>query len=248
MAKKDPKSSVEDLLYKPLLFSTSEGSRLALIYGCDTEIQQRLSVKGKPDKSSTDTVHILDITKTIEQGFPIVEACNISNAQEFRSGLEVVDADDYMDQMIIVHTILQAEMSEIASRMQDCGQAIICLKHVASSTNKNKSKGSLTLGTETSPLASIFYSTVTGDVAGLEQKEIEKVGGVIMQIIMNNLSTDTEDAEKIKKLKAEIEYKLVDSLPDHMKAGDVHINMESILEEIRKYQGGANPEQPNNGE
>ncbi len=243
------KSSVEDLLYKAFFIIDGEDKRLVYIFGCDTEIQQRLSPSGKPEKKYVSAIYILDVTKTIEEGIAIIESFIVSDPKKFRANIEIVDPDEHMEQLALAHTILHSEMAGLANRIQSYGQALITLKHIAGNSPKNKGRGNLVLGTEGSPLASIFYNTVTGDVARLEREEVEQVGGVIMQVIMSHLSTDLDDAEELRRLKAEIEYKLVDSLPNHIKAGNVHINMESIVDEIRKYQGGPrNPDQQNNGE
>jgi hypothetical protein len=99
------------------------------------------------------------------------------------------------------------------------------------------------------PLAHIVFKTITGDkidiTKNLSPQDVATLGGVLLDIIRNHADEDMDNVneEFLKKLRAEVEYKIVESLPASLKAGDIRINMEAFVDEIKRFRETNNEEE-----
>jgi hypothetical protein len=233
------RNSLEDLLYKSI--KITEEDRIIVIFACDTHVQHAISQKGKPDKQIVHVIHALDLTTSMTNSAPYIDSWVIQDVGKFKRGIEIIEKEECSEQLITLSTFLVGEMSSLSQRMQACAQALTTVRYMTGSQQHDK--GNLLITSDQSGLAHIVFSTVTGDTAKLEKRDIDRIGRVIMDVILNHVSIDMDDSKQVKDLEAEIEYKIVEALPDHMKAGDIAINMKAVLFEIRKFQGKPDDDQ-----
>jgi hypothetical protein len=227
------KSIVDNLLFKPLVATDDPQKRLIVIYGVNVGSSKAISAKGKLVVSTVTTIDVLDITSTVELGTPVRDNWLVTDPKELKKCFEEVNSEDYILQIQTATSIIHQEMNDLSVHLQDCAKSFSTLQYISNSSDTNE----LMIGTESNGLAHIVFKTVTGDMAKLNREQIDKIGNVIMEVIMGNVASDLANEETLRKLRAEVNYKLIEALPDNMRADDIHVNMDSFVEEIKKFQG-----------
>jgi hypothetical protein len=236
------KSELEELLFRPILVKMpeTEESHLAIIYSCDTSIEQTLNSKGKRYKKISDTIRLLDVTRTLEFGQPVLETFKV-DIKRFKNIAQIVPAADHMNEIIAATTLILSEVNRLNEMMANFASIVTTIKSVTQDNMPNQEaepEGNLILGGTKAPLAHIVFNSINGEQEWekmLSQKDIIKIAEVLKGIMEAHVSSDLQNEEELKKLRAEIEYKIIDALPDRLRAGDIHINMEAIIDEIRRF-------------
>jgi hypothetical protein len=257
---KQEKSKLDELLYKLLLIKTQEGEKLVLIYHRNIVIDESINEKGKVSKKTKQIIDALDITETLDLGQTVLETIEVTNISQFKETIKIVSAKNYVTEMMALVTLILSEIQTINQTNLELGSIIAVVKLLLQPRDEELEvgepeevekpedhEGNLILGGTTEPLAHIVFKAITGNGKQLEKMmtrpDIERIGSVLKEIILNHIHSDLEDVEKIKRLKAEIEFKIVDALPHDIKAGDINLNMDAIMEEIKRFQGGEYPQE-----
>lgn len=242
---KDIQDFLDRYLYKLISISLPNQEKIiTLPFKVRMEAEQCLSPAGKPETTTKYYLTMLDISKSIQYNEPYIEEALVTDTQELNDSIELVDPNDNMPLLSMASTLIYRHMTAMSQEMQVTSQSMLALKQLLPS-NEVQTKGNLILTNDENNLASILYHTITGDTALLSQAQVEKVGQVIMDIIQAHLATDLKDPINVKKIVAEVEYKLIEALPDDTKAGKIQINTSAIIQEIQKFQE-SNPDMNDN--
>lgn len=228
------KNNIDDLLFRPIVFKDKNIDKLIVIFSTETQSVKHVSLSGKPVSTIKQIINVVDISATIAINQTIVDSYTIQDIREFRKNISIIDSEACKDQILIANDIFTMDLQVIAEKAAQLSQAISAIKYMSGS--QQTQEGNLIITDGKDGLAQIVFSTINGADINLKAEDVEKIGSIIMDVVMHNLSIDTLDGAQINKLRAEIEYKIVDSLPANIKAGDININMGPILQEIKKYQ------------
>lgn len=237
---KREKYSITDLLYKPLRFINEGEDNLIIIYSLDVHSTNTLSAKGIPQTTNTTTIYILDLLKTIATCSPVLDSWVIADQKKFVKNVSVVKFDDEQDNVLVSSSIIISDLNNILAKVQEYNKALTALKAISGAFEKNKDNGKLIIAQQETGFAHIVYKTMTGDIAKLSEKEVDKIGNVIMDVILAHIDINLDDTEQVNKIKAEMEYKIIEAMPSVMQTNAIHINMEAVINEIRKFQNGNN--------
>jgi hypothetical protein len=241
--------NIKDLLFKPLLQVGGEEQCVVIIYAFTTITSRIINLEGEETDKKIDTLNIFNVTMTIDTGNPVTETFQIQNATEFRKQFEIIEeVEAVQEEIMAAISILVDEMQDInhqlsmlTGQLDNYNHLVSAVKYLSKESDKIN-EGNLILAGSTNPLAHVVFKTISGkkDIIQniLEEEDILKIGGVLMEILSDKIRENLEDQDIIRKLAAEIEYKIIDAIPDHLKAGDINIDMNAIKEEILRLKNG----------
>lgn len=235
---KEP-TRIDELLFKPIMYNTGDHEKFILIYDCETKISQIVSPSLKKTKRTTEVLRVIDIKSTLETNRITTETCVVSSLKKFKANVKAVPVDTCVDEIVRVTALLLGEMTVYSQKLSELSNILSSIRS-CTKTEATIDGGNIVLAGTEEPLAHIVFQTVSGQKEAIEkvltQKEVQRMGEVLGSIIMSNLDLDLDDEERVRKLKAEIEFKVIDSLPNNLKAGDVSIDINAVLGEIRGFQ------------
>lgn len=241
------KSPLEDLFFKPVIVRANDEERLVIIYGCDTVIEQGLNSRGKRSKKIVENIKLIDVTRSLEFSQPVMEVISITNANRFKKHATVVDAKDYIADIVEVTSMIVGEANRLNQSIMNLTSVLTTIQSITVSPEpvqveeqpSGDEQGNLVLVGQNQPWAHIVFKALDGKKdleKALTQKDVETMGGAIMEIISDHIHSDLNNEETVRALKAEIEFKLLNALPDNLRIGDIHLNMDAIIEEIKRFQ------------
>lgn len=242
--KKSPKiSNIQNLLFKPLSVTDSMGQRMIVIISTSTEIKTSLDVSGAIVEKMIENIKFIDIVASLQNGEPIFFSNELGDVDKFIESSKEIDPKTIGEELLELSMMVSLKFELLAKEMSDCQSFLSVFKKLIE-TSQSTENLNLILGGSKGQLAHIVLNSVNGknvDLGkSLNQKDIEKIGGVLIEILMENIDIDPDDPQSIKNLSAEIEYKILEAMPNTIKTGDINLNMEFILKEIEnlKQQAG----------
>lgn len=244
MITQEQKEKLENLLFKPIFLKEEEGeSRLVIIFNLEDTIFYSVNPNGIPSKTNNITLDLIDITRTIITNYPSIDSYVISDIDKLLLAIEDIgqNSQDLINELSILYSVINTHSANIIQQLQLLGKIGACVKR--SLPDFKSDEGSLIIGGETGGLAHIVFATVQGDTAKLKKSEIEKIGSVIMGEILKNLDINTSDQDEVDKFIENLEYMIIDSLPNNLTAGNIRLNKEGILLEIEKYKNSEDSEE-----
>ncbi len=226
------KNKIDSILYK--MYRVKNDDRLILVYNYYSDSSQSISPSGRKRKNSNTILGIVDITSSIREKRVIIDTFHLLDIDEFIDSIEETSISENEDKVIFITSILLNEMNMLSQKTNEISQAMMSLNFL--NKREHTDKGGVVIANEQSQIINIVYKTINGSMAKLKKEEIIKIGGILSEIMTDHSAMDTDNQDEIKKLTAEIEYKLIEALPNHVKAEDVSINTAVIVDEIRNNQ------------
>lgn len=240
MSKHKENFNIGNFLFKPIIVRTELEERFIIIFSYNSITESILDDNGEVQKNHKDVIKFLDISKTTELGGAIIDSFVISDKKKFKESTIEIPAAQCFQDIIHIASVVTEEAQQLNERLIDTRNVIAAIRKASSSMKNVHSQGNLILAGSEQPLAHIVFKTVTGNkldiTKDLSREDIGTLGEILLDIIHKYMDDDLENPELIKKLKAEIEYRIVDSLPMTLKAGDVNINLEAFVEEIKRFR------------
>lgn len=232
------KPEIDSLLFKPFAIKDESGQeKLFIFIGGDETLNKTLSDKGKLTKKNIYILYLFDITDTINSGEAVINNWQISDWNKFKSNLREVPFRECGDLLVMSSNIIVDEINNLTKRASDLNQAITVVRHIAKKAGNGDDIGTIVINGSENNLTQIVFKTITGDSVDLKKDDVDKIGEVIMEIVMDHAEDNLDDPEQLKKIRSEIEYKVVEALPDYTQAKNIKINMDAIIEEIKKMKG-----------
>lgn len=233
---------LENLFFKPLRLKTElvDGGEfdeiIIIIYGHTTQTSTVISpTTGKQQTTNIVTFNMLNVTETIINGYPIIETRQVADASKILESLEIIENDnDIHEEVYEVIQVLSTAMQELMGQLANLSNAMASLKCIMSDDKDIKNQ--LLVNGDEAGLAYIAFNAIGKSTSTLSPKEVEKIGSVIMEIIASHVGSEIESETFANKLKAEVEYKIIEAMPAKMKAGDIQINVNAIIDEIKRFR------------
>jgi hypothetical protein len=228
---------INDILFKLLSLKGLNGEKkLGIIYNYDTVSRTSVDAFGKIFTENAETIYFIDVNQTILTGEPILETFTINNKDDFKKNVKVLNTKSFSRELNETFSILFDSIAIIRDQMLTLSKALSSVKHCNVAKLVDVSEGNLIIANDQSAIAHIVFNTIKGNTAHLSPQEVEKIGNGLMEIIISNIDTDTEDENALSRIKQDIEYKIIETLPNSVKAGNINISMDSIIKEIKKIQ------------
>lgn len=238
--KKAVKGTISDLMFKPLQFSDGSLERLIIIFSSDNTINMSMGIDGKVIKTSSEYVQFIDVMETIENERPIVHSHKLMDSEKFRSCVQEVNPAEFADELLGVSMVVGLFVETVTQQLAQCQSFLTTIKSITDKMHTKPKDFHLGLSGSQGPLAYMVLNSISGNGidlnSTLQEKDVEKVGGVLIEILTSHLDIDPNDEEQVRKLRAEIEYKIVDAMPVGIKVGNFSLNMDFILKEIEKLK------------
>lgn len=231
---------IDKYLFKPLLLSSNgeiAEDKIIILFSKESLAKTALYGTGSPFQQVKTSFNILDVDETIKHGEPVIDRASIVEVESLVPYLKELPLEKVAGPLGAIAGIITEHMSILTQTMQTYGD-ILTATYGAMGTIKPQPEDqcSMLIGGSGGGMAHIVAKTVKGNVAKLTEKDVEKVGRIIVDVIMSKIDEDLTDEEVISKIKAELEYKVIEALPNSMKAGDINLNMPAILEEINSFK------------
>lgn len=242
------KFNIDEFIFKPIQLKDpkTEESRLVIIYKVDVSNKIFLDDDQKKSTNTSHTLGLLDVMRTIDRENPVFANFNVEAIDKFKNNCTIVDPEEFAEEIDFCMSIVFDDMIETNDRLNEVSMILSNLQQINSELpdcicdecrqetedEQEKDNENLILGGDSGPLAHLVMRSIEGVKQKLKKDDIDKIGNVLLQIIKSHTDTDFQVKDTVEKLKAEIEYKLVDALPSVLKAGKINLNMKAILEEI----------------
>jgi hypothetical protein len=231
---KSKRKILESLLFKPYKFTFDGKNSIIVIYKFDSHTSKNINSKGKIKNKQVNSITIVDINETLDRGSFYTDTWTIVNIDEFLSYLQPVDVSEFAEEIQTALSIIINESAVLSSKLSLLSDALMSISHVINESPRKE--GEIIIANEDDYIAQIVYKTITGDMEKFNKEDIHKIGNTILEVVTNNSHIDLDVQDNVRKIKAEIEYKIIDNLPAVIKAEDISINMDSITSEIKKIQ------------
>src|SRR5688572_24550767 len=109
--------SLEDMMYKPLLFKTEEAERYIIIFGSETTTREYLSPSGRKVQKKKTTLHAFDITTTAIMGQPAIQAIEVSSLAKFKRNMLDVKMEDVIPEIQVASTVIMNSINNMTNQM-----------------------------------------------------------------------------------------------------------------------------------
>ncbi len=236
--KKNTKKLLEDHLFKMIRVKGDQSEKIMVIFGHESTTSTEIGNKGTPIKVQKDFLRFINITDTLNTGSVIIDYFNV-DIDDFLKNVEILSPIQQMGSIVAIAGELEEEVAGLTGKIADCMSALMTLKALVKDVlpqNNDENSGNIIFGGTTEPLAQIVFKTVSGAKVNipemLKPDDVVKIGMILKNIVEEHVSDDLTDEKLIKRLEAEIEFKIIDALPNNLKAGDVRINTKAIVDEI----------------
>lgn len=235
-AKKNNKKSspLSDYLFKPLQVDEGDESHIIVVFLVETSYREMLTDKMKPETQTYYKITFIDLTETVVLHSPSFDEVTVQDLTEFRKNVKILDSNETMEILDHSSNIILGWIQQQVQEMQMMSQGLATIKYAMGETTFDK--GQIHIHNDTAKMAEVSVQSIMGENIDLTEEQVEKVAQVVGEVVQGHLTTDVGVEENTKKIKAELEYKLFESLPDNMKAGKISINMDAVLKEIKKLQ------------
>lgn len=188
-------------------------------------------------KNKIYTLFVLDIGASLNSGVPIIEPWTITDEKKLQENVEILEKDpELLDMIVDLSDILYSRMSELDRETQLIASSCNGLKYFVNDGKEAGSEGQIIINTDDQNALNIVFKTIDNNAAKLKNSDIEKLAKILNEIITNNLEIDTKNDDIIRRLSAEVSFKVIEALPPHISADDINVNTKFIIEEINKIQ------------
>lgn len=227
---------LEKYLFRPLLMN----QKLIMIYGYSLNQTKTIDTNFKFTNKTNYIVNLIHISESIIQGEILTENAEITDINKFFKIAILPEEGQFIEELAMITNMLEESIESLLDQSNSYLKAANATKSILhrleSQTKEDKdNEENLVIATPTGGLAHIVYNTI-GEKYQLKEADVVKIGNVITDIVANHTDIDTEDEEAVKKMQAEIEYKIIEAMPIQLKAGEININMDFILSEIEDLQ------------
>lgn len=249
MSRSKNNNEFSNMFFKPVVIKTDVEEKFGIIYSYNSVSEHNLDDEGNVIKTHKDIVKFLDIARTMALGSAVVDSVIVDNRRKFVTSLTEVPISQCFQDIINSTSVVLEEVTELNERLNEMRNVLSAIKKSASVLRAtNASQGNIVLAGTNEPLAHIVFKTISGDkidiTKNLSSDDITNLGGVLIEIIRGHINDDIDNPTEdfLKKLRAEVEYRIVESLPVGLKAGDIHINIEAFVDEIKRFREDHNEE------
>jgi hypothetical protein len=227
---------LKSITYKPIILDDGIDERLSIIYSYETNSAKLLNIDGSETEVLTSTIYLIDINATLALRHTVLDKYIIVDWQKVKDAISLVDPNIYYQALSAANTIIYSEMNGLAKTLETLAIAANTIRHITK-TNEDQ-----ILDHTEDQLIALAHEIVNGPIDQLEKKDLTKIGKLIIEILTENNEINLDDPESLRRLKAEIDYKVTDIMPDKMR--NININMPSVINEIKKIKEFINEQEP----
>jgi hypothetical protein len=228
--------NIKDLLYKFIAIKNTLGERkIVLIYAYDINIQNFIDLEEKKSEKTRYLIYFVDVLGTIENQQTRYITNLVSNVDEFISNISELSEEESSEYIYKCQDIVYNDLLEINKEAINFGKIISAIKYANSSLSN--STGSIIIGSNRQGVANVVYSAIEGEV-NFSEEDIDKIAKVLNDVVLTYAISkiDLSKDENIKKLNAELKYKIIEVLPTNVKADDIDLNTNFIIKQIEDMQ------------
>jgi len=227
--------NIQKFLFKPVYIKNDDSPKqIYIIYNVESIKSRSLTPDGEISDKKTLVVDIVDVDNSIESGDVVTQSFNIEDEKKAKESIKIIDDPKIEEKLAMLNMLIGDQLNDIISRFQTCNKIFSCIRKCSEQTTKKE--GNLLIDSESGHLIHLVFNTINGNTANLKNDDIKKIGKAIMDIIIEHLHIDLNDEKEVNDVLGKIEWEIIESLPKEIKAGDLKINREAIVEEIKAMQ------------
>jgi len=241
------KNVVSDLLFKLLLISdkpeeaniNDENIHLVIPISSNVNIKENLNPSGKITRKVEQSIQILDVNATLESGQCMFQSIFFDIIEEFKNKTKPVDSAPFAIEIATLNSIVLSNINTLTQQLQSLGSTLSVIRNInINNDDKQVVENDLNviIGNESTGLVHLVLNDVQGNKVKIKKSDAEKIGAVINEVMLNYLNTNLDESENVRKLKAELDYKIIEALPNQVRTQDLNINMDVIINEIKEQQ------------
>ncbi len=216
------------------MLSDGDEKHIIFIYGYEYVNSYGISLQGKKEKVCSDILYIVNVSKTLDFGETNFYSIPVENIDKLLPLLEEIPPDEIREEMSDILQILNGEITYLSNRFNALSKITSSFNY--SVNNGDNKQANLVIGNGEEGIAHIVLNTLNDTSIKLGEDDIEKVGNALMDIIIQNNGINVENKDETEQLRKDIEFKIIESLPVDLRTGDINININCILQEIKRYQ------------
>jgi len=229
---------IEKIMFKPCTYSGGGEEYLIMVFNVSDIKTLSKNYAGKVQEFNVYKANIVNITKTLEEKDVVIEDLIINDPVKAQELFVVEDAERWAEELDDIYCMLS---DNILSAYEEMIQYQKCLNAVAySGSSKIKFRDSDQDGKE----HDLFDMNLTNifEDNSLNQDEIANITPIFMKTLVAHKDIDVENEEELENLKKEIEWNLIQQLPNAYEVGDININTEKIKEILKQMKDEDNYE------
>jgi len=233
---------ISDILYKPVII---QGGVFGVVFGREHITTDCLNSKGKVQTGEIDVVHYININETNKNETLIVDKLIVTEQTELQSMVEIIDPES--NEYVIFTQMVGKTMVIVATEMAEMTNDLNTINSVASSLrsifDKDNSKNAFVIGDASlRKILRLDYNSLEDEdkIRGLSEEEQRLIADGLTEVVNENINIDTENPLEVTRLKNELQYKIIEVMPNDLTAKDISLNYDIIINEIRKFQKFSN--------
>jgi hypothetical protein len=215
---------LKKLMHKPVVMKYGPVEIFAVIFAYEQVNYESMDVTG-PLSERYCRVHYLDVTNTVLNKKPVYEEAEFSE--------EITVSEIIKETTITPEINLQIEkaIGIIVESHAECVEFMMDIQRSLSSCNVMLG-GTIGVLNSEGELGGAFFST-----SNLNQKQIQKINLAINNIIEATADNiDTNNEREVEQLRKQIEYAIIESLPNSSVADEIQVDMKKVLEFINQLK------------
>lgn len=234
---------VESILFKPCLITDMEDpsqKNLVIITSLDVNVSTTLGDEGEPQKDITLSISALDVRESVVSGELVNDGFIITDIPQFLKNISTeVDIFDHREDIMMLYGIMFNEFSAAQENLNRVSNVMRVVQNISkdyADQLASETGGKIDLSANNDVFASIVFDTINGLDNNIDKEDLDNLVGVINGVVVGNMDADLDSEEKVKKIHAELEYKLIEALPSNITSDKITISMSKVLEQIKKFQ------------
>lgn len=224
---------ISEFLFKPIIIDLDGEERTIIIYNVETSVSKVLDDNGKILTKDKTYVEVLDIETSILTGNPATEVIEITDEDKFISNLsDIENTEESFTSLETMYQMLNANLAFLKQRSISISSAFNAVKSIVKGPQKDN-EGNLIIGGDSGGLAHIVFNTIKGDTLKLTDEEVNNVGQLVIDTIIQNINIDLENEKEVNGFIETLELKIIEGLPTSLRAGNITLNKDGIIKEIQ---------------
>lgn len=234
-------NNIDDLLYKVFLLKYNDEEKLILIFKHKAISEHTIDLDGSSKNKITNVLSIVDINSSILVNRPVYEEFFYEDLSEFEKNISSANIIEHAYSLNTFYSVTLNYIDGLEKEVETSQDILSSLKF-CSNKNKDIDANFSIINDEMKNIVNVPLKSIHGDLSHVTQEDIQRINDVIKEVIHNHLSIDENNPKEIKKLKAELEYKLIEALPSNFSIKDIDIDVPFILSQIKIINNGENLE------
>jgi hypothetical protein len=228
---------LKDYLYRVIQY-TDPGSgtdKLILAIGGNIKRGKYLSPLSTELEEEVLSIDVVDINESIMTDSIHLCELFINDTDKFVESVNKISDEDITASCEAIKYLIEKESQSLSERIKNYNKTLCVIQKIIGQESVSDNAVIISNGAN-NMFATMVYNTIDGIKKDLSSSQMNDIGNIILQELLDNSDVDTKDNKAIDRIANRLELKIIESCPSWMITGKININKDSIISEINRLQ------------